>query len=142
MCVFVCVFVKQQKKKTTNSFCGCHGCLFFFVMPIVYHRHTHIQECEKANTHTSTSETNTLKAFNVFFIEGATAILIPIANPMLSFASPCFCLFLTLGALCTERKLGGYFINYFLISGFLLLQFHKALALASKYITHTHCCSS
>jgi len=83
--------------------------------------HTHIQECEKANTHTSTSETNTLKAFNVFFIEGATAILIPIANPMLSFASPCFCLFLTLGALCTERKLGGYFKEHSLVPGYLLI---------------------
>lgn len=66
-----CVF-GAAKRQTTNSFCGCQSCLFFFFMPIVCHQKTHTGTLAHVPT-------NTLKAFNVFFIEGATAILIPIA---------------------------------------------------------------
>jgi len=68
MCVFVCVFVKQQKKKTTNSFCGCHGSLFFFVMPIVYHRHTHTYRNAKRPTHTLAQVKQTRWKHSTYFL--------------------------------------------------------------------------
>lgn len=93
----VCVPVEQQKGKQLTHFVAAVAASSFLYANCLppTHGHPYIRTHYKGNTHV---QANKLKAFNVFFIEGAAAILIPIANPLLSlFAFPYFVSFCALG---------------------------------------------